>query len=105
MKKFKCTVERVNEYIIEFDENILNEKWLEGFKKCFYNFDNLEEHAKHLAQFKARFPDHSFIEGYGVPLVNSRKPVFADENSLNPAINIKVVSEDTNVEIYVQEVE
>jgi len=26
MKRFKCKVERVNEYIIEFDEEVLNEE-------------------------------------------------------------------------------
>ena len=28
MKRFKCKVERVNEYIIEFDENILNDTYV-----------------------------------------------------------------------------
>lgn len=57
MKKFKVRVERVDEYEIEFDENVINKEFMEDFKKYFYNFDTLEEHAEHIAQFRARFRD------------------------------------------------
>ena len=64
MKKFNCVVTETKEYVIELDENILDEKFLSDFRESFYNFQDLEDHAKHLAQFQARFEDESFIEGY-----------------------------------------
>jgi hypothetical protein len=65
VKKFKCTVTRVDEYIIELDETILNEEFNKEFREYFYNFYDLEDHARFFAQFQARFDDESFIEGYG----------------------------------------
>ena len=53
MKKFKCTVTRTDEYEIEIDENIINEEWMEHFRSYMYGFDELSEHAEHLAQFQA----------------------------------------------------
>jgi len=104
MKKFKCIVTREDEYIIEFDENEINEEWMTDFKKHFYNFDSLEEHAEHIAQFRSRFPDDSFIEGYGIPTVNGRRPVFADKDSVIKAINIKIISEDQNIDVEVEKI-
>jgi len=34
-KKFKCKVERVDEYIIEFDDEIINQEWLDDFQMIF----------------------------------------------------------------------
>lgn len=104
MKKFECTVTREDKYIIELDENILDEEWMAHFRRYFYDCHNLNEHAEHIAQFRARFGDHNFIEGYGVPLVNGKKPIFADENSINKAINIIIVSEDEDCEVEVEEI-
>jgi len=104
MKRFKCKVERTDEYIIEFDENILNEEWLNEFSEHFYKFKGLEEHAEHIAQHRARF-EQNFIEGYGIPLVDGKVPPFADEKSVNKAINIIIVSEDEDCEVDVEEIE
>ena len=104
MKRFKCKVERVNEYIIEFDEEVLNEEWMKYFRSVFFNYHELDEHAEHIAQMRARF-EQSFIEGYGVPLVDGKIPSFADEKSVNKAINIVIVSEDEDCEVEVEEIE
>lgn len=73
MKKFKCTVTRVDEYEIEIDEEIINEEWLAAFRDFMYPFEDLEEHAEHLAQYEARIGS-GFIEGYGVVKRNGRLP-------------------------------
>ncbi len=104
MKKFECTVTREDKYIIEIDENVLNDEWMVDFRKYFYSFHDLSEHAEHIAQFRARYRDNFyFIKGYGTPLVNGRKPAFTDENFIQKAINIRIVSEDvlnkTNVKL------
>ena len=102
-RKFKCTVERTDKYIIEFDDNIINQEWLDEFSKHFYNFKELEEHAEHIAQIRAR-TEQNFIEGYGIPLVDGKVPHFADEYSIEKGINIIVVSEDEECEVDVEEI-
>lgn len=105
MKRFKTTVTRTDEYIIEIDENIITEEWMEDFAKYFYGFDTYEEHAEHLAQYKARF-EQSFIEGYGEVLING-KPHWSVENKedVNKGINIIVKSEDRDCEVEVEEID
>jgi len=103
MKKFKCTVTRVDEYIIEFNENVINEEWMEEFRKYSYGFYTLKEHAEHLAQHRARF-EANFIEGYAVPLVNGKQPVLTEEEDLEKGINIKIISEDENCEVEAVEI-
>lgn len=103
MKRFKCTVERTDKYIIEFDEKQLNEEWINQFKESFYDFDTLEEHAEHIAQHRARF-GVDFIEGYGSPLVNGKSPYYDDKKEVERAINIKIVSENNNCDVDVVEI-
>lgn len=108
MKKFKCTVTRVDEYEIEFNEDIINEEFMEHYKKYFADYDTLEEHAENIAQFRARFGER-FIEGYGSPLVNGKIPwkltLTADGiKEVEHGININVISEDSECEVEVVEV-
>lgn len=104
MKKFKCTVTREDEYVIELDEKILDKAWMEWFKKYFYDFDDLQEHAEYIAQYAARFGS-DFIEGYGIPLRNGERPIFVSEDKvLNKAININVITEDGYCEVDVEEI-
>lgn len=100
MKKFKVKVERVDEYVIEFDENVINKEFIDSFKEYFYDFDTLEEHAEHIAQFRARFGER-FIEGYGNVMVNGRVPFMVKEEEVEKGINIKVVSEDDLDNMYI----
>ncbi len=67
------------------------------------NRKQLEEIAEHIAQFRARFGER-FIEGFGRPLENGKKPIWADESELEPAINIQVISEDKNCFVDVKEI-
>ncbi len=96
MKKFRVTVTREDEYEIEFDEEIYNKKFIEDFKEVFYDFDSLEEHAEHIAQHRARF-GQKFIEGYGIPFVNGKKPLIyrdIEEKQVAYGLNINIISED-----------
>lgn len=104
IRKFRCEVTRVDEYEIELDDEVLNEEFLNEFSKYFYEFDTLEEHAEYIAEFRARFGER-FIEGYGSPLVNGKKPYFEQEKYVNKAINIKVISEDDDCEVEVEELD
>ncbi|MCY7679969.1 hypothetical protein NST06_10225 [Bacillus sp. FSL P4-0322] len=85
--KRTCDVERQDQYIIEFDENVLNDEWMQSFRETFYDFATLTEHAEHIAQFRAR-NGSKFIDGYGIPLENGKAPRWADMKDVNKAINI-----------------
>lgn len=105
MKRFKTTVTRTDEYVIEIDENVINEEWMKHFARYFYGFDTYEEHAEHLAQYRARF-EASFIEGYGEVLINGKKSWrLKDENEVEKGINIIIKSENQDCEVEVEEVE
>lgn len=105
MKRFKTTVTRTEEYIIEIDENIINEEWMQHFRRYFYDFDSYEEHAEHLAQHRARF-EQSFIEGYGEVLINGKKSWnVQDDNEVEKGINIIIEREDQDCEVEVEEIE
>ncbi|MCM3140339.1 hypothetical protein M3573_18860 [Bacillus safensis] len=95
--KRTCDVERKDQYIIEFDENVLDEEWMQKFRETFYDFNSLEEHADHIAQFRAR-NGTQFIEGYGVPLVNGKAPRGYDKEHINEAINI--IDGDASMLVY-----
>lgn len=99
MKQIHCRVERMDEYKVEFDENVMNEQWMDDFRQVYYDFDSLEEHAEHLAQYRARF-GRGFIEGYGVPLENGKPPYWGNEKDINHAINIVIMSEDDDIDTY-----
>ncbi|MEG2289070.1 MAG: hypothetical protein RSA29_04510 [Clostridium sp.] len=103
MKKFKCTVTRVDEYEIEIDENVIDQKWLEDFRKHMYKFSNYEEHAEHLAQLRARFGE-SFYEGYGNINIDGCKPCFLNEeqDQYEKAININVIDEDNECDVEIE---
>jgi hypothetical protein len=104
MKKFICEVVRTDKYIIEIDETKVDEKWLANYREYFYDYHTLEQHAEHLAQHRARFAE-SFIEGYGIPLVDGKKPWNAEDNQVESGINIKIVSEDDDCDLWVSEIE
>lgn len=103
-RKFKVQVERNDEYIIELDDEVLNEEWQKHFNRYFYEFDGLEEHAEHLAQHKARF-NQRFIEGYGNVLINGNSAHGTPPEDINLAVNITVISEDDDIDVWVSELE
>lgn len=106
MKRFKCKVERTDEYIIEFDEDIWTEELMAEFREMFFPLHTLEEHAEQVAQMRARFPDNSFYEGYGVPKVNGKIPwLIREENYEDSGVNIIIESEDEDIYIDVEELD
>ncbi|GEK34844.1 hypothetical protein [Kurthia sibirica] len=102
MEKYKCTVERTDSFIIEFDESVMNEEFLEGFRASFYDVYDLEELSEHISQYIARF-GVEYIEGLGCPLIDGKKPYFVEERFINPAINVKRVIED-EIETYANQI-
>lgn len=64
MRKFKCEVVTTNTYIVEIDENIINEEWMDHYSKYFYEIDTIREHAANVAWHRNSFRNYDF-EGYG----------------------------------------
>lgn len=65
MPKFTVLVSR--EIEVELDPSKFTEEFMVEFRKSFYPFYDLEDHAMHLAQLHARelFDGNDFVEGYG----------------------------------------
>ncbi len=107
-RKFKCTVTRVDEYEIEIDESKINEEWMEGFRSYMYpSFTEIEDHVEHLAQLRAR-QGEGFYEGYGYVSVNGGRPLAVrlteeNESSYEDGINIKIISEDSDCDVDIEE--
>jgi len=101
MEGFACTVERTDEFVVKFDDTVINEEWMENFREFMYDFYSLKEHVDHIAQRCARFGTR-FVEGYGVPLESGEITSFIKELNVNHAINIKVASYDSDVDVFVR---
>lgn len=105
MKKFKVEVTTTNTYEIEIDENVLNEEWMQEFRKTFYSFNSLEEHAQQIAEQRVRNAQRTdtFLEGYGK--VRIKDYGFDSKSWDNPVegITVTVIDEgeitETEVEV------
>ena len=99
MKKIKAEI--TTEIIVELDENYFNQAFNDNYSRYFADVDGLEDHAKNIVFQYNRF-GHSYLEGYGKPLVNGRKH-WSDANDekagYNEAINI-IDDEDTEIYTY-----
>lgn len=64
-------VEVTSEVQVTLDESRFDAEFMKGFREAFYQFNSIEQHARHLAQMQARGlldePQltNKFIEGYG----------------------------------------
>ncbi|MFZ2992560.1 MAG: hypothetical protein WA061_02480 [Microgenomates group bacterium] len=111
IRKIKVEVVQTKEIEVELDDEIITDEFNADFRKYFYPFYDLEDHAEHLAQFRARFEDESFIEGYGHVLSDGQL-IFSvvdydrEGNKIEPpvrrafrGINVRVVDEDVETRI------
>ncbi|MFJ7950374.1 hypothetical protein ACIQZG_02480 [Lysinibacillus sp. NPDC096418] len=106
IKKFEVEVVRTDKYVIEIDDAVMNESWMEDFYQQMYEFDSLAKHAEHIAQYRARFNNGSFyggfIEGYGEIALHGK--VRQDAKWHFPAVNIAKADEDDDIEVEVTEI-
>lgn len=88
MKKFRCTVIKETTMEIEIDDSVWTDQKILNWQKHFYSAKNVKEIAEHIARLKTEYEDGEFIEGFGVPLVNGKKPNYLKPNDINESINI-----------------
>lgn len=100
MKKFKCTVTKTYDYEIEIDEKVWTEENIKGWASVFEDADTLEDIVAILAERKTRYDFGEYIEGFGVPMINGRKPSVSMAGvEVSEDINIILEDEDCEVEI------
>lgn len=65
----KFNINVVQEVEVTLDESKFTPEFMDEFRASFFDFDTIEDHAKHIAQLYARgvVEGDDFIEGYGRP--------------------------------------
>lgn len=100
MKKFKCTVTKETTMDIEIDDSVWTDEEIEEWQRHFYDAKNIEDIAKHVAIMKAETEDGEFIEGFGIPLINGKKPYeFLKDKDIATSIDIRNQSKDLYVDV------
>ncbi|WP_185541816.1 hypothetical protein [Listeria booriae] len=87
-KKFKCEVIRTDKFSVELDEKFFNEEWFENFNRHFYDYEDLEELSKYIAQVITRRGIETFIDGIGVVMQNGEIPMYVVKEKVNTSVNI-----------------
>lgn len=94
IKQYKATVTTEKEIIIEVNEDVINQKFLEEFSSYMWGVDSVGEIVEHVASQAAHYED-CFIEGVG----EYPKAWERDSNLSNQGVHIVEISEDTVVEV------
>lgn len=100
MKKFKCTVMKQTDMIIEMDDSVWTPEAIKKWSEYFYDADSLSDVAGHLARMKSEQENGVFLEGLGIPIINGQKPFpYLADDDMNQSINICMEETHTDVEI------
>lgn len=100
MKKFKCVVTKETTMEIEIDDSVWTNQEIAEWQKHFYSAENLNEIVRHIASLKTEYENGEFIEGFGIPLINGKKPYdYLKDNDVTTSINICNQSSDIDVEV------
>ena len=103
MKKFKCTVTKETTMEVEIDNAVWTDEEIAEWQKIFYNAENLKDIAGHIAKMKTEYEDGEFIEGFGIPLINGKKPYdYLKDNDITTSINI--CNQSSNIDVDVDEI-
>lgn len=99
MKTISLQLVRKDDIKVELDPEFFNEAWFEDFREEFYDFDELEELAEHIA-YNVVHNRANFIDGIGVPLRDGKPYCLdkGDEEHINKHVNIIFNPYDTEVE-------
>ena len=85
---------------IEIDESVWTEEEIEEWQRHFHKAEDLKAVVSHIASMKAEYEDGDFIEGFGIPMINGKKPYeFLSDDDITTSINICNQSVDIDVDI------
>lgn len=118
MKKFNVTVTRVDEYEIEVDENIWNEKELKEWEKSFFPVNDQKDLAKILAGSVMKLgSDHGFIEGFGYVRMKRKSGDLMShfrsgkkgieqvpDDEYDKGLSVRIIDEDDDYEYDIEEI-
>ena len=99
MKKFRCTVTKETTMEIEIDESVWTEEEIAEWQKHFYEAEDLKAVVEHVATMKSEYEDGDFIEGFGIPMINGKKPYDFLNDDITTSINICDQSVDIDVNV------
>ena len=100
MIKFKCTVTRETSMEIEIDESIWTPEAIRAWSKSFYDADDLSDVVEHVARLKSKYDDGEFIDGFGIPMIDSKKPYpYIEDYQMAKDINICNQSVETDIDV------
>lgn len=103
MRTFKCTVTRETTMDIIIDDSVWTDDEIEEWSKHFQDADDLEELVERLAAMKVNHEDGEFLEGFGIPLIDGKKPYsYLKDNDINESINI--CNQEESIDVDVEEI-
>lgn len=100
MKKFRCTVTKETTMDIEIDDSVWTDEEIAEWQRYFYEANDLEDVVSHIASMKAECENGDFIEGFGIPMIDGKKPYeFLNDDDITTSINICNQSVDISVDV------
>jgi hypothetical protein len=100
IRRFKTTVIREDEYIIEIDDEVIDEEWMKKYSEDFRNIPSLKGHIENLA-WNRMVNGEDFYEGYG-NVLHDGAIAWQATGYVEKGINIKVVNKD-DIEVFAEE--
>lgn len=100
MRTFKCTVTRETTMDIMIDDSVWNNEEILEWSKHFQDADDLEELVERLAAMKVNYDDGEFMEGFGIPLIDGKKPYsYLKDDQIEESISIRNQEEYIDVDV------
>lgn len=100
MRTFKCTVTRETTMDITIDDSVWTDDEIEEWSKHFQDADDLEELVERLAVMKVNHEDGDFLEGFGIPLIDGKKPYsYLKDDQIENSIDIRNQEESIDVDV------
>ncbi len=103
MKTFKCTVTRESIMNITIDDSVWTDKEIKEWSKHFQDVDDLEGLVEILASMKVNYEDGEFMEGFGIPLIDGKKPYsYLNDDQIENSISI--CNRERSIDVDVEEI-
>lgn len=100
MRTFKCTVSRETTMEITIDDSVWTDEEIKEWSKHFQDAEDLGELVERLAAMKVNYNDGEFMEGFGIPLIDGKKPYsYLKDDQIEESISIRNQEESIDVDV------